>query len=174
MVLGYAQALFSIAEAEGSLERVEDELYRFSKIVDSDSDLREALTDIGLPLDRKKAMLQDLLAQKADPQTIKLVEFIVEQGHAREMGAIIEGLAEIAAERRRHALADVRTAVPLSDTQKRRLAEALSAATGLTLELKVIVDPTVIGGVIARVGDQVIDGTVRSRLTAARDELGSV
>ncbi|HYU15703.1 MAG TPA: ATP synthase F1 subunit delta, partial [Candidatus Acidoferrum sp.] len=90
------------------------------------------------------------------------------------LARIIEELARVAAARRNRAVAEVRTAVPLSDEQRERLSAALSKATGKTVELKVLVDPAVIGGVLARVGDQVIDGTVRRRLELARERLGGV
>ncbi len=174
LVLGYAQALLSVAEAEGALGAVEDELFRFSKIVDGDGALREALTDIALPVENKKAMLHDLLGTRANPQTLNLLDFVVEQGRARELSAIARGLAEIAAERRKRSIAEVRSAVPLTERQRHELETALSEATGLTVELKALIDPTIVGGVLVRVGDQVFDGTVRSRLRAARDRLGSM
>lgn len=174
LIQGYAQALFSIAEAEDVLADVEDELFRFSKIVESDTKLREALTDIAIPVENKKAMLADLLGNKANPQTVSLLAFIVEQGRAREMAKIVESLVEISAESRRHVLAEVRSAVAMSDAQKDRLKSALSKATGRDVELKVLVDPTVVGGVIAQVGDQIFDGTIRTRLGEAKEQLGSV
>jgi F-type H+-transporting ATPase subunit delta len=171
---GYAQALFSVAEAEGSLETVEDELYRFAATVESQPDLREALTDPALPAERKKALINDLLDAKASSHTVSLLGFIVDQGHAKDLSKIVEALADLAAERRRHVVAEVRTAVPLDAAHRRRLAEALSRATGKEVELKVLVDPSVIAGAVARVGDQVFDGTVRRKLEMARQQLGRV
>jgi F-type H+-transporting ATPase subunit delta len=174
LVLGYARALFSVADAEGALADVEDELFRFSKIVEADAKLRDALTDIAVPVENKKAMLADLLGAKTNPQTVNLLGFIVEQGRARQLGEIVGGLVEISAESRRHVLAEVRSAVALTDDQKERLKSALSKATGRDVELKVLVDATVVGGVVARVGDQVFDGTIRTRLGEAKEQLGSV
>ena len=173
LVRGYAEALFAIAEAEDALGVVEDELFRFSKIVDSNGELREALTDIAIPVERKKDMLRDLLGERANPHTVNILGFIIDQGRAREMGAIIEGLAEFAAQKRKHALAEVRTAVPLTDAQKKKLEAALSKATGRTIELKSLVDPEVIGGVVAKVGDEVFDGSLASRLQEAKERFGS-
>ncbi|HET9673088.1 MAG TPA: F0F1 ATP synthase subunit delta, partial [Actinomycetota bacterium] len=86
-----------------------------------------------------------------------------------------EELARMAARRSERTLAEIRSAVPLSDAQRRRLGDALSAATGRHVELKVVVDPTVVGGLVARVGDEVFDGSVASRLSDARRHLtGSV
>jgi F-type H+-transporting ATPase subunit delta len=173
-IRGYAEALFAVAEAEDALDEVSDELFRFARTVEQQPDLRKALTDPQLPSERKRAVLTDLLGERANRHTVNLLEFIVEQGRARELEAIVDELVQLAAERREHAVAEVRTAVPLDDAMEERLAEALSAATGKNVELKVIVDPSVIGGVVARVGDQVIDGSVRRRLELARERLSEV
>lgn len=174
-VRGYAQALLSVAEAEGALERVQDELYAFAKAVERNEDLREALTDAALPPERKKAVIDELLGARAHPTTATLVGFLVDAGQARRIGAIAQELAREAAHRSERTLAEVRVAVPLSDAKKSLLAEALERATGHPVELKVDVDPSVVGGVIARVGDEVFDGSLASRLTEARQYLtGSV
>jgi F-type H+-transporting ATPase subunit delta len=174
LIEGYARALFAVAEAEGVLEQVEDELYRFGKAVEANPDLRDVLTDPALPADRKRAVLEELLGDKANPHTVNLLAFLVEQGRGRDLSRIVTALAELAAERRRRAVAEVRTAFPLDGGQRQRLAAALSKATGKDVELKVLVDPNVIGGVVARVGDQVFDGSVRRKLELAREQLTRV
>lgn len=171
---GYAQAIFQIAEAEGALETVEDELFRFAKAVEQHGQLRDALTDPALPADRKKAVLHDLLGERASRHTASILGFLVDQGRARDLGRIIEEVARVAAERRQRALAEVRSAIPLDEDQRRRLAEALEQATGKRIELKVLVDPSVVGGIVTRIGDQVIDGTVKRRLELARERMGRV
>ena len=173
-IRGYAEAIFALAEAEGVADEVEDELFRFARTVEREAELREALTDIRLPAARKRAVIEELLGGKATSQTVNLLAFIVEQGRARELSAIADELLELAAERRRQAVAEVRTAIPLDEEQRERLARALSRATGKQVELRVIVDESVIGGVTARVGDQVFDGSVRRRLELARERLGEV
>lgn len=174
-VRGYARALLSIADAEGVLDRVEDELYAFAKSVERHADLREALTDEALPSERKKAVIADLLGARAHPLTATLMGFLVDAGQSRRIGQIAEELAREAAHRSERTLAEVQVAVPLTDAQRTRLEEALTQATGHPVELKVAVDPSVIGGVVARVGDEVFDGSVASRLAEARQYLmGSV
>ncbi|MDQ4108043.1 MAG: ATP synthase F1 subunit delta [Actinomycetota bacterium] len=174
-VRGYAQALLSVADAEGALDRVQDELYAFAKSVERQGDLREALTDAALPLERKRAVIDELLGARAHPLTATLVGFLVDAGQARRIGPIAEELAREAAHRSERTLAEVRSAVPLTEAQRSRLADALRNATGHPVELKVDVDPSVMGGVVARVGDEVFDGSVASRLTEARQYLiGSV
>jgi F-type H+-transporting ATPase subunit delta len=168
---GYAQAIFAVAEAEGVLDQVEDELFRFARTLEREQELRTALTDPGLPAERKRAVLQDILGERTNPQTESLLGFIVEQGRARDLPSIVDELAELAARRRESAVAEVRTAVPLDEERRARLERALVRATGRTVELKVVIDPSVIGGVVARVGDQVIDGSVRRRLELARERM---
>jgi F-type H+-transporting ATPase subunit delta len=174
LIRGYARALFAIAEAEGALEQVEDELYRFGQTVQKQPKLREALTDPALPGDRKKAVIEELLGAKSSPHTIGLLAFLVEQGRAKDLPRIIQAMAELAAERRSKAVAEVRTAVPLDAKRRDQLAKALSKATGKDVELKVLVDPSVIGGVVARVGDQVFDGSIRRKFELARQQLAQV
>ncbi len=170
-VRGYAQAIFSIAEAEDALETVEDELFRFARTLESEGQLRESLTDPALPAERKKAVIQDILGERASPHTTSIVGFLVEQGKARELTAIVDELVALAAERRKAAVAEVRSAVELSEKQRKDLAAALEHATGKKVELKVVVDRSVVGGVVARVGDQVIDGSIRRRLELARERM---
>jgi F-type H+-transporting ATPase subunit delta len=174
IVKGYARALLEVAEAEDDLGTVEDELFAFAKAVERDGRLSEALTDPTLPAENKRALVNELLDDRANPHTVSILGFLIEQGRAREIARIVEGLAELAAERRRHAVAEVRSAVPLTVERRKKLAEALSKATGKNVEVKVVIDPSVIGGVLARVGDEVFDGTVRSRLEEARERLGSM
>jgi F-type H+-transporting ATPase subunit delta len=171
VIHGYATALLQVADAEGQLDRVVDELFRFAKAVEQNHELRNALTDITIPTERKHAVVDDLLGKKASPLTTNIVAFVVGQGRARELSDIVELLAEQAAQARDHVLAEVRTAVALDDETQTKLARALGAATGKSVELKVVVDPTVVGGVYAKVGDQVIDATVRRRLEDLKEQL---
>ena len=173
LIRGYAEALFSVARAEGALPTVEDELYGFAKGLEQHTALREALTDAALPAVNKKAVIAEVLGDRANPVTVSLLRFIVDAGRAREIPAIVERLAQVAATERDHALAEVRSAVELNETQRDRIAQALSAATGRTVDVKVVVDPSVVGGIVARVGDEVFDGSVSSRLESAKQHLGS-
>lgn len=171
VIHGYATALFQIAEAEGALDRVTDELFRFAKAVEQNHELRNALTDIAIPTERKHAVLAELLDDRASPATVNILEFVVGQGRTRELSEIVSSLSELAAEAQHKVLAEVRTAVPLDDEVRERLNTALSTATGKAVDVKVIVDPSVVGGVYAKVGDQVIDATVRGRLQELKEQL---
>ena len=171
LIEGYATSVFSVAEAEGALEDVESELFHFVRTLEQRTDLRDALSDIALPQQRKRALLEDLLKEKANLHTVNLLSFLIEQGRARELGSIVERLVELAAERRERAVAEVRTAVPLTKERQQKLAAALGKATGKRVALRVIIDPSVVGGVVARVGDQVFDGSIRRKLELARQHV---
>jgi F-type H+-transporting ATPase subunit delta len=173
-IRGYAEAFVVVAEAEGSLDKVENELYAFGKALEQQMELREALTDAAIPAENRKAVVHDVLGDRALPVTVNLIGFAIEAGHAKDLGRIVETVSTIAAERREQQLAEVRSAVPLDDAQQARIAEALSRATGRQISVKVVVDPSVVGGVVARVGDEVFDGSIASRLDDAKQQLGSV
>lgn len=167
--MAYAEALFSVARAEGTLGEVEDELFRFSQTLRGSDELREALTDPALPASRRQQIVEDLLGDKASSTTTALVSMVVGTGRARDLPDIIRRLVEMSAAAANKEVAVVRSAVPLNDDQRQRLAKALYKATGKEVEVKVVVDPSVLGGIVAQVGDTVIDGTVRSRLQQLRD-----
>lgn len=169
----YATALVAVAEAEGDLAKVEDELFAFAKASEQNPALREALTDEALPVDNRHALVRDILGPRANKTTVSLISFVIESGRARDLSKIADAVVQLAASSREHAVAEIRSAVPLTDKQRERLEKALSRATGRTIEAKVVVDPTVIGGVIARVDDLVFDGSVSSRLADAKLALGS-
>jgi F-type H+-transporting ATPase subunit delta len=162
--LAYAEALFAVARAEGTLGEVEDELFRFSQTLQGSDELRDALTDPGIPASRRQQITEDLLGGRASPTTVALVSMVVGTGRARELPTIIRQLVEMSAAEANKEVAEVRSAVALTDDQRKRLAEALGQATGKQVEVKVVVDPSVMGGIVAQVGDTVIDGSVRGRL----------
>ncbi|MDQ1359525.1 MAG: F-type H+-transporting ATPase subunit delta [Acidimicrobiaceae bacterium] len=167
----YAAALFQIAKAEGNLERIEDELFRFARTLESNEDLRMSLTDSTIPVERRQNIVQELLGGKALPVTVALISFVVGVGRGRTLPEIIDRLVAKAAEERKEAVAEIRTAFPLDDAHRKRLAEALGRATGKKISIKEVIDPSVLGGVTAIIGDTVIDGTIRHRLEQLRESL---
>jgi F-type H+-transporting ATPase subunit delta len=171
LVRGYAEALFNVVRAEGEVDRVEDELFRFGKLVDSNYELKQALEDRGVDLPQRVKLLDSLLGDKVSPHTLSLLTFIVSQGRARQLPQILEEVSRLAAEARNSVVAEARSAVPLDERQRDELTAALAKATGKNVELKVIVDPSVIGGVVAKVGDTVIDGSVRHRLERLKEQV---
>jgi len=170
-VNAYADALFEVARAEGSLARVEDELFSVARTIETNDQLRDTLTDQAVPLERRQSVVESLLGGRAAATTTSLVSFVVGAGRARDLPKIIDRLVEKAAESRAEEVAEVRTAVPLDEGQRERLAAALSKHTGKKVSLKVVVDPSILGGVVAQVGDTVIDGSVRRRLEQLKESL---
>jgi F-type H+-transporting ATPase subunit delta len=168
---GYAAALFEVARAEDVLGRVGDELFRFSRAVDSSPDLRSALTDPGSPAEAKSAIVDRLLEGKAHPVTERLVGLVVGAGLVRDLTRIVDAFTAKASASGEAAVAEVRVAAPISEEQRNRLADALSRSKGRPVDVKVIVDPSVIGGVVTTIGDEVIDGSVRRRLEQLRASL---
>lgn len=166
----YASALLQVAKAEGSLGKVEDELFRVARTLEANDQLTSTLTDASIPVERRQGIVEDLLGGKASNITTALVSFVVGAGRGRDLPAIIDSLVEQAAEERDEAVAEVRTAIPLTDDQRTRLAAALGQATGKNISLKAVVDPSVMGGVVARIGDTVIDGSIRHRLDQLKEQ----
>jgi F-type H+-transporting ATPase subunit delta len=170
---GYARAVLELAQAEGELDRVEREFLSIGQSFQTSAELRSALTDPQLPLDKKQGIIDELIGKHASSLTVGLVQFIVSQGHASELPAIASSFVDFAVASRSKAVAEVRSAIPLDDDTVERLALALGKATGKTVEVKVIVDESVLGGIVARVGDTVIDGSVAHRVQALRDTVHS-
>jgi F-type H+-transporting ATPase subunit delta len=168
---GYARALFEIARAEGTLDEVEDELFRFARSYESSDELRLALTDDTIPAGKRQAIVEDLLGGRATGTTTQLISMVVGSGRGRDLPAIIDRLVARASSSKNLAVAEVRSAVPLTEDQQARLKAALANATGQQVNLKVIVDPSVMGGLVATVGDSVIDGTVRTRVEQLKSRL---
>jgi F-type H+-transporting ATPase subunit delta len=168
---GYARALFEIARADGTLDEVEDELFRFARSYESSDALRNAITDEHVPLAKRQAIVEDLLDGKATATTVQLVSMVVGSGRGRDLPAIVDSLVQRASSAKQLDVAEVRTAVELSADQQARLKAALENATGKQLNLKAVVDPSVIGGVVATVGDTVIDDSVRTRIDQLKSRL---
>lgn len=162
--LAYADALFEVAKAEGTVGQIEEELFRFSQALEASDELRGALTDAHVPAARRQQIVEDLLGGHALPITTALVSMVVGAGRARDLPQIVRQLVERSAAEANKEVAEVRSAINLTADQRTRLAAALNAATGKQVEVKVVVDPSVLGGIVAQVGDTVIDGSVRSRL----------
>ncbi|MCX5122462.1 F0F1 ATP synthase subunit delta [Streptomyces sp. NPDC002812] len=162
-----ATADLTAAQTSGGLDDVEDELFRFGRIVTSNTELRAALTDRSATAAAKSQLLRSLLGGKANAVTERLVTRLVTHPRGRSLEAGLESLSKVAAERRGRMVATVTSAVPLSDVQKQRLGAVLAKLYGRPMHLNLDVDPTVLGGISVRVGDEVIDGTIADRIAEA-------
>jgi F-type H+-transporting ATPase subunit delta len=170
---GYARGIFEMARGEGELEKVEGELLAISRAFETSPELRSSLTDPQLPLERKQGIVDELIGGRASSLTVGLVQLLVSQNRASELPAIADSFVNAAASSRDKAVAEVRSAVPLDDATVSRLTQALGRATGKDLEVKVVVDPSIIGGIVARVGDTVIDGSLSKRFDSVRQAVRS-
>ena len=164
-------ALVRSAEAERRLDDLEDSLFRFSRLVDREQRLQLALTDRAAPAEKRAELARTLLAGKAPDAAVRLVEQAVVAPRGLSLTEALDNFAKIAAAWRDRLVATVRTAVQLSSAEQDRLAGALSRQYGQDLNLNILVDPGVLGGLRIELGAEVIDGTIASRLDDARRRL---
>jgi F-type H+-transporting ATPase subunit delta len=165
------EAALDAAEARAELDGVEDELFRFGRIIAGDDQLLRILGDRTAPREGKTALLDRLLAGKVSPVTERLVRNSLTSPNVHNAENVVERLSEVAARRRGRSVAHVTSAVVLTPEQERRLAEVLERLYGRSIGLQVQVDPAVLGGLVIRVGDEIIDGSIAHRLEAAGRQL---
>lgn len=166
-----ALAVLGSAEAAGDLDAVEDELFRYGRVIEGNRELRSALGDRSRSSAHKAALVEDLLAGKVRPQTLVLARQASASPRGRRVGDVLESFGEAAASRRERLVARVTAAAPLTSSQRDRLAQVLTRVYERTMHLDVDVDPELIGGLRVQVADEVIDASVLSRLDEARRRL---
>lgn len=169
-VLG-AEALLAAAERDGRIDAVENELFRFGRVLESSADLQILLSNPAVTDEVKATVVADLLSERTEPETATLVGHIVSHPNGTPVAERLDDLVELAAARREQLLADVRAPVALTEAQQGRLARALSSIYGQTVTLAVTVEPELVGGAVVRIGDEIIDGSIKSRQAAARRAL---
>jgi F-type H+-transporting ATPase subunit delta len=165
------QALLAVAERDGQIEDVEDELFRFARVLAAEPRLRDLLAEAGDPVEARLSLLDGLLADKVSPVTLQLLQQVVRVPRGGGLDAVVERLAELAARRRGRSVALVTAAAPLTEEQERRLAANLTRAYGRAIDIQVELDADLLGGLVIKVGDEVIDGSVAARLARARQRL---
>ena len=163
-----ALTLLAVSERAGVADEVEDELFRFARVLDGQPALRAALIDPRLPSDRKISVLDSLLAGKAQLPTVRLISEAVVFPRGRTLDEALETYAALASVRRARLAAHVRAAVALTDAQQSRLAASLERQYGKPVQLHIEIDPAVIGGLNIQIGDEVVDATITRRLGDAR------
>lgn len=167
----YASALLTVLRAEGD-SGADDEILRFAQALEANDDLRSSLSDPRIPAATRQQIVEDLLGGSASPVTTAAISMVVGAGRAAELPQIAQALIAQMASAGGRAVAEVRSAIELSDDQKARLAASLAQATGQDIDVRVTVDPSVLGGIVTTIGDTVIDGSVRSRLAQVKNHLG--
>ena len=171
MAIAGDELLLGSADKSGQLDNVEDQLFRFGRIVRGQDELRTLLDDQTVSADRRAALLRSVLGDKVDPITEQLIEQGVRDGRKRTVELAIDDLLELTAQRRGQSMADVTSAVPLDYYQQTRLTAALTRIYGRPITIRVQIDPEVMGGLVVRIGNEVIDGSVAHRLATVRAEL---
>jgi F-type H+-transporting ATPase subunit delta len=161
------EASLEAADARGELEDVEDELFRFGRIIGGDRALGRILSDRKATAEGKTALLESLLDGRVSPVTAQLLRNVLTGPHVGSAENAVERLSDVASRRRGRSVARVTSAVVLTAAQEQRLAEVLGRIYGRTIGLQVTVDPSVLGGLVVQVGDEVIDGSIAHRLEAA-------
>lgn len=169
---GYADAVVALAKAEGSLEYVETELLAVARAVDSNEGLRSTLADPTKPVGMRLGFVETQVLSAAHPTTKAALAMIIAAGRAGDLTSIATKVAEVASASRNRELAEVHVAKAITGEQREALRLALERSTGKNLDLQVIIDPSVVGGVRARIGDTVIDGSVAKRLDEVRARMG--
>jgi F-type H+-transporting ATPase subunit delta len=172
-VAGFAGALHE-GMSTSELESMEDDLFRFARIVGATPALRSALTDRDLPVDARRGMISELLKGKVPPTTMALVRYAVTGGRARDFVGTLDFLVERTAAARGWRIAHVRAAAPLDEAQRGALTEALSSVAGAPVELQVEIDESLLSGARVRIGDLQVDATARGRIDEIREHLAPV
>jgi len=166
-------ALFAAAEKDGALDQVEDELFRFERILQNEGEVTSLLDEQATEPERRVALLESLVGSKVLPITVELLRHAVTSDRKRSLTLAIDDLLERAAARQKHSVARVLSASPLSDAQQERLTAALSSMYGRSMSVRTAIDPQLRGGLVVRVADEVIDGSVATRLLQARAAMGA-
>jgi F-type H+-transporting ATPase subunit delta len=165
------EALVASAEAAGRLDSLEDDLFRFGRVVAADNGLRDALSARGGDESVKAALVETLLEGKASAETIRLVRQAAVYPRGRRFGRVLQSYLALAAKRREQLTATVTAAIALDDAQRQRLTQALSGIYHRAVQINVVLDPAVVGGIRVQVGDEVVDGTILRRIQEAERAL---
>ena len=166
---GYARALLDVVNAEGDADRLSDELQSVAQAFGESEELQDALSDPLIPFEKKQGIVSDLIGRRASAVTVSLVNMLVGVDRIKDLAAIAKRMRGFAAEAEGHVVAEVRSAIELDAATRERLVARLSEVTGKSVKLNVVVDRSVVGGLVAQVEDTLFDGSVRSRLLELRE-----
>lgn len=169
----FADAIVALADGADSLDVVDTELTTVARAVDASPELYERLVDLQLPPSQRLKFVESDALTTASPLTRAALAMVIAGEGAGDIGEIATKVSEAASAKRAREVAEVTVAAPLDDAAREKLRTALERATGKSLDLKVNVDESVVGGVRARIGDTVIDGSIAARLAAVRTALSA-
>jgi F-type H+-transporting ATPase subunit delta len=168
---GYARALLEMAQAEGLASRVEEELFRLRELLKRNPDLLEFLKDPNIKHEGKRKALSDLFQGRVHPLVLDTLITLSDMDRAGRVLHVIEEFSAAAATATQKVSGEVTTAVPLDDATLNRLAVELSRITGKNVQLFQKIDPSILGGAIIQVGEQIIDGSLRRKLDQIKERL---
>lgn len=167
------EVLLAAAERAGLADEIEDELFRLERILDAESGLSTLLDEVSAPPERRIQLLDQIIGQKVNPLTLALVRHAVTTERKRSVRLALDEIIEAAGVRRSRYVARVLSAVPMTDAQQSALADRLSQLYGRRIEVRYAIDESIRGGLIVRVGDEVIDGSIAARLIQVRSAFAS-
>lgn len=167
----YARVLFDLAALADSVDAADEGLRSVVKAVRSNIDLRDALTDTTLPAETKRGILRDIFGGEVSPEALAVVTLMVDRGMADQLDALASAFDTISEKERGIVVAEVTSAVPLTDDLRAKLTDKLSTALGRAVSLRESVDATILGGIVIRVAGRVLDGSVTSQLRDLRQAL---
>ena len=168
---GYASGVLSSVRGERQLGDIEDELFRFMRIVEGNEELRVALTTSELPATVRASVVVGLLTKRATQESARMAAYAARIGRPRDFPVLLGALVDLVAKEANRRVADVRSATELTDRQRSRLTTVLTSYTGYPVDVRVTADPQLLGGFVANIGDVVIDASLRHRLELAREAL---
>lgn len=170
----YAEAFFGIAQDQNKIDQYQQELEIIVQVIEETENLKEYLAHLLVPAKDKKEIVGQVFANQISPTTLNFLNILIDKRRESYLTAIVLEYKDMADESRNIAKADLITAQEVSPDEVKTLAEKLSASMGKTVQFKVMVDPSLLGGVKIRLGDQIIDGTVAKKLAMLKEQLKQV
>ncbi|HUJ65092.1 MAG TPA: ATP synthase F1 subunit delta [Acidimicrobiales bacterium] len=168
---GYSTALLQVLPSDGGLTQIEEELFRFMQVLDATEELRTVLSSRDVPAAARKRLVGDLLSAKATPTTQRLASYATQVGRPRDYEDLLAFLVDRLSKESHKRMAEVRSAIELDEDRQQELSNALRRVVGYDVQLRVSVDPSILGGFVATIGDTVVDASVRHQLEVLRDRL---
>ena len=167
----YAAALFQFALETGQVDAVVGDLERVLELMRGFPELAAAVRRPSVPASVKKRLLDELLADEVQPITLDFLKLLIDKRRYDILPEVPECYKELADSHRGIVSVQVRSAVPLTEEEKERLSEVLARSLRKQVRLKTNVDPSLIGGVMLRIGDRLLDGSVKGQLNLLRQRL---
>ncbi len=166
----YAQAIFEVARSENKIDQYWNDLQSVAQTFNQE-EVKRYLDNPKTARDNKQIFVKGVLGEQISKPSLNLVLLLVQRQRQSDIDAVLEEYTRLANKFKGIEVAEVTTAVPLDEQEKEFIRQRLNAITGKDVQIQTRVDPSIIGGVIARIGDTQIDGSVRSRLQALRKQL---